>query len=53
MTPAFFHKGKVKPGPGLAGWVTLRKPSGAKLEVRPTDMLDEIDIPVNGILFRF
>jgi len=53
MTPAYFHKGKVKPGPGLAGWITLRKPSGAKLEVRPTDMLDEVDIPVNGILFRF
>jgi hypothetical protein len=53
MTPAIFHKGKVKPGPGLAGWITLRKPSGAKLEVRPTDMLDEVDIPVMGILFRF
>lgn len=53
MTPAYFRKGKVKPGSGIAGWITLRKPSGGKLEVRPTDMLDEVDIPVNGILFRF
>jgi hypothetical protein len=53
MSPAYFRKGKVKPGPGIAGWITLRKPSGGKLEVRPTDMLGEFDIPVNGILFRF
>lgn len=50
---AYLRKGKVKPGPGIAGWITLRKPSGGKLEVRPTDMLDEVDIPVNGVLFRF
>ena len=53
MTPAYFRGGKVKPGAGIAGWITLRKPSGATLEIRPTDMLDEIDISVNGILFRF
>lgn len=50
---AYLRKAKVKPGSGIAGWVTLRQPKGAKLEVRPTDMLDEIDIPVHGILFRF
>jgi len=53
MSAAYLHKGKVKPGPGVAGWITLRKPSGGKLEVRPTDMLDEVDILVNGVLFRF
>ena len=53
MSAAYFRKGKVKPGSGIAGWITLRKPSGGKLEVRPTDMLDEVDIPVNGVLFRF
>lgn len=49
----YFRKGKVKPGSGIAGWITLRQPSGGKLEVHPTDMLDEVDIPVNGVLFRF
>ena len=53
MSAAYLHKEKVKPGPGIAGWITLRKPSGGKLEVLPTDMLDEVDILVNGVLFRF
>ena len=53
MSAAYFRKGKVKPGAGIAGWITLRKPSGGKLEVRPTEMLDEVDILVNGVLFRF
>jgi hypothetical protein len=39
MSAAYLRKGKVKPGTGIAGWITLRKPSGGKLEVRPTDML--------------
>jgi hypothetical protein len=49
----YFRKGKVKPGSAITGWVTLRQPSAAKLEVHPTDMLGEVDIPVNGVLFRF
>ena len=53
MSAAYLRKGKVKPGSGIAGWITLRKPSGGTLEVRPTDMLDEVDLPVNGVLFRF
>jgi hypothetical protein len=53
MSAAYFRKGKVKQGSGIAGWITLRKPSGGKLEVRPTEMLDEVDILVNGVLFRF
>jgi hypothetical protein len=50
---AYLRKGKVKPGSGIAGWITLRQPKGGKLAVSPVDMLDEVDIPVNGILFRF
>lgn len=53
ISAAYLRKGKLKPGPGIAGWITLRQPKGGKLEVRPTDMLDEVDIPVNGIVFRF
>lgn len=53
MSGGYFHKGKVKPGSGIAGWITLRQPNGGKLEVHPADMLDEVDIPVNGVVFRF
>ncbi len=49
----YFRKGKVKPGSAITGWVTLRRPGAAKLEIHPTDMLGEIDIPVNGVVFRF
>jgi hypothetical protein len=50
---AYLRKGKVKQGSTIAGWITLRQPKGSKLEVHPADMLDEVDIPVNGIVFRF
>jgi hypothetical protein len=53
LSSAFFRKGKVKQGMGIAGWITLRQPKGGKLEVHPADMLDEIDVPVDGVLFRF
>lgn len=53
LSGAYFRKGKVKEGSGIAGWITLRQPKGGALEVHPSDMLDEVDIPVNGILFRF
>ncbi len=49
----YLRKGTVKPGSTIAGWVTLRRPSASKLEVHPTDMLGEIDIPINGVMFRF
>jgi hypothetical protein len=53
VSSAYLLKTKVKPGSGVAGWITLRQPKEAHLEVHPADMLDEIDIPVNGVLFRF
>ena len=40
-------------GMGVAGWITLRQTKGRKLEIHPADMLDEIDVPVDGVLFRF
>jgi hypothetical protein len=33
--------------------VFLRKPKGSKVEVSPSTMLEEIDIPINGVIFRF
>jgi hypothetical protein len=52
-TGLYLPEGKIKSGSGIAGWITLRQPKGGKLEVHPADMLDEVDIPVNRILFRF
>jgi hypothetical protein len=37
----------------VVGWVTLRPAKGTQLEVRQSDMLDEVDIPVDGVVFRF
>jgi len=51
--PVFLAHAKVKQGSRAAGLVYFRKPRGSKFEVHPADMLDEIDIPVNGIVFRF
>jgi len=35
------------------GFVYFRKPKGSKLNIGSQDLLFEIDIPVNGIVFRF
>lgn len=53
VSRVYLLKSKVKSGSGIAGWITLRQPKGATLDVRPADMLDEIDIPLDGVLFRF
>ena len=50
---AYLRKSKIKQGEKIAGWVALRQPKGSRLEVHPADMLDEVNIPVNGIVFRF
>ncbi|HET6208021.1 MAG TPA: hypothetical protein VFD98_14490 [Terracidiphilus sp.] len=51
--PVFLQRATVKQGSRASGLVYFRKPKGSKLEVSPTAMLDEIDVPVNGIIFRF
>lgn len=51
--PTYLRKTKIKQGEKIAGWVALQQPAGVKLEVHPTDMLDEVNIPVNGTIFRF
>ena len=49
----FLRKTTLKQGAGAAGLVFFRKPKGAKIRVSPSDMLDQIDIAVNGVVFRF
>jgi hypothetical protein len=51
--PAYLHQSKLKQGGKLAGWIALHQPKGVTLDAGSTGMLDEINIPVNGIVFRF
>ena len=52
-TPEFLQRATVKQGSRASGLIYFRKPKGSKVDVSPTGMLDEIDIPVNGVVFRF
>jgi hypothetical protein len=51
--PPFLPITTVKKGSNATGYVFLRRPKGSKVEVAPAAMLDEIDIPINGVIFRF
>ncbi len=51
--PVFLKNTVVKRGSTSSGYVFLRKPKGSKVAVTPDAMLDEIDIPVNGVIYRF
>ena len=51
--PVFLRHAKVKEGSKATGYVFIRRPKDSKVAVAPNAMLDEIDIPVNGIIFRF
>jgi len=51
--PPLLKRTTVKQGSTASGYVFLRRPKGSKLEVAPDSMLDEIDIPINGLIFRF
>lgn len=50
--PVFLRHTILKQGSRTYGHVFLRKPKG-KLAAAPTGILDEIDIPLNGVIFRF
>jgi hypothetical protein len=51
--PPFLRITTIKKGSNATGYVFLRRPKGSKVEVVPAAMLDEIDIPINGVIFRF
>lgn len=50
---AFLKQGTLQPGTTAGGLVFFKKPKGAKLKIQPQDVLYQIDIPVNGTVFRF
>ena len=51
--PVFLKHTTVKAGSQASGYVFLRKPKGFAQEITANSMLGEIDIPVNGVVFRF
>ena len=55
VTPAelYLRRSTLSHGSYAEGFVYFRKPKGSKLNIGPRDLLFEIDIPVNGVVFRF
>lgn len=51
--PTFLRMATLKQGAKAAGYVFLRRPKGSKVQVTAVGTLDEIDVPVNGVVFRF
>jgi len=55
MTPdeLYLRRSTLRQGSSAEGYVYFRKPRGSKLNIDSRDLLFEIDIPVNGVVFRF
>ncbi|WP_109486132.1 hypothetical protein [Occallatibacter savannae] len=51
--PAFLKRTTVKNGSQASGYVFVHKPKGFSQEITASSQLGEIDIPVNGVIFRF
>lgn len=49
----YLRPGTVRQGSPAEGFVYFRKPKGSKLSIGAHDLLLEVDIPVNGVVFRF
>lgn len=49
----YLRRSTLRPGSYAEGFVYFRKPKGSKLTIGSRDLLFEIDIPVNGVVFRF
>jgi len=55
LTPdqLYLRRGTLRQGSSAEGFVYFRKPNASKLNIGSRDLLFEIDIPVNGVVFRF
>jgi hypothetical protein len=49
----YLRRSTLRQGATTEGFVYFGKPKGSKLNVGSRDLLFEIDIPVNGVVFRF
>lgn len=52
-TGLYLRQSTVPQGRSAEGLVYFRKPKGSKLKIGSGDLLFEIDIPINGVVFRF
>lgn len=43
----------LRPGESAEGFVYFKKPRHSKVHLNPNDQLSEIDVAVNGVVFRF
>jgi hypothetical protein len=49
----YLRRSTLRRGNSAEGFVYFRKPKGSKLTIGSRDLLFEVDIPVNGVVFRF
>lgn len=49
----YLRRSTVRQGSSAEGFVYFREPKASKLNIGSRDLLFEIDIPVNGVVFRF
>jgi hypothetical protein len=49
----YLHRSTLRQGNAAEGFVYFRKPKGSTLHIGSQNLLFEIDIPVNGVVFRF
>ncbi len=49
----YLRRTTLRQGSSAEGFVYFRKPTGSKLNIGSRDLLFEIDIPVNAVVFRF
>jgi hypothetical protein len=49
----FLGRRTVQRGKSVAGFVSFRRPEGSKLTAVGPDVLYQVDIPINGIIFRY
>lgn len=48
-----FHRNTVTPGTTVSGIVFFKKPKKSKVKVGKKDRLFAVDIPINGVVYRF
>jgi hypothetical protein len=51
--PGFLSPGMIQQGASVSGFIYFKKPKGFKVKSGQPGVLYQIDIPVNGMIFRF
>lgn len=53
LSELYLHHSTLHQGSYAAGFVYFKKPRKSKLEIGPGSSLYELDLPINGVVFRF